>query len=76
MPRRTNSEGALPALSRREELIDLREQQKALLRDLTEAKLNVKALRAKLEDVTDKLGFCIDNIDQPNLPFLDASGAN
>lgn len=70
---RTNAEGAFN-LTRKEELQELWATKKALHNDLTQAKARVKQIKAEIEEVDDKLGVTIENIDQPNLPFV-ADGA-
>jgi hypothetical protein len=69
--RRTNSEGILSNVNLKELLKDLRGQQKALKRDLIQAKERAKAIKAELEECLGKIGSTIDEIDQPALPFSD-----
>ncbi len=76
MARRVNAEGGLIPQSRRAELLDLRQQQKATHHDLEQAKQEVKRLKAELEKLDRKLGWSIDHLDQADLPFPEDDSGN
>ncbi len=69
--RQTDGEGALVPRTRLAEMRELRLMQRETHNELQQARARVKELKGRLEELDHKLGWTIDNLDQPNLPFME-----